>query len=85
MIVASEPSLVISDILCHVLTGSALFFFFVEPFHGWSTHGIQVFLNFERILFWYEMKAYLKKNLFLSYFLSLQATLIVKQPVKNPY
>ncbi len=28
-----------------------------------------LFLNFERILFWYEIKAYFKKNLFLSYFL----------------
>ncbi len=41
MIVASEPSLVISDILCQVLTGSMLLFFFVDPIHGWSTHGIQ--------------------------------------------
>ncbi len=43
MIVASEPSLVISDILCQVLTGSTLLFFFVELIHGWSTHGIQFF------------------------------------------
>ncbi len=34
MIVASELSLVISDILCQVLTGSTLLFFFVEPIHG---------------------------------------------------
>ncbi len=43
MIVTAEPNLVISDILCQVLTGSILFFFFVEPIHGWSTHGIQLF------------------------------------------
>ncbi len=27
--------------------GSTLLFFFVEPIHGWSTHGFQFFLNFE--------------------------------------
>ncbi len=43
MIVASEPSLIILDILCQVLTGSTLLFFFVEPIHGWSSHGIQFF------------------------------------------
>ncbi len=43
MIVASEPGLDISDILCQVLTGSTLLFFFVEPLHGWSTYGIQFF------------------------------------------
>ncbi len=43
MIVASEPSIIISDILCEVLTGSTLLFFFVEPINGWSTHGIQFF------------------------------------------
>ncbi len=32
--VASESSLVILDILCHVLSGSTLLFFFVEPIHG---------------------------------------------------
>ncbi len=45
MIVASEPSLVISDILCQVLKGSTLLFYFVEPIHGWSTHRIQLFFK----------------------------------------
>ncbi len=43
MIVASKPSLVISDILSQVLTSSTLLFFFVEPIHGWSTHEIKFF------------------------------------------
>ncbi len=34
MTVASEQSLVISDRLCQVITGSTLLFFFVEPIHG---------------------------------------------------
>ncbi len=38
---------------------STLLFFFVEPIHGWSTGGIQIFFNFERILYLYEMKAYI--------------------------
>ncbi len=33
--------------------------------------GIQFFFNFERMLYWYEIKAYIFKNLFYSYFLSL--------------
>ncbi len=45
MIVASESSLVISDILCQVLTGSTFLFFFVERIHSWSTDGIQFFLK----------------------------------------
>ncbi len=28
-----------------------------------------IFFNFERMLYWYEMKAYILKNLFLSYFI----------------
>ncbi len=49
--------------------GSTLSFFFVEPIHGWSTRRIQFFFNFERMLYWYEMKAFIFKNLFLSYFI----------------
>ncbi len=48
--------------------GSTLLFLFVEPIYGWSTRGNQFFFNFERMLYWYEMKAYIFKNLFLSYF-----------------
>ncbi len=36
---------------------STLLFFFVEPIHVWSTPGIQFFFNFERMLYWYEIKA----------------------------
>ncbi len=44
--------------------GSTLLFFFVEPIHGRSTHGIQFFFNFERMLYWYEIKAYFLKIYF---------------------
>ncbi len=47
--------------------GSTLLFFFVKPIHRWSTHWIQFFFNFERILYWYEIKAYFLKNLLTLY------------------
>ncbi len=68
MIVASEPSLVISDILCQVLTGSTHLFFFVEPIMGEVPTEFNFFFNFERILYRYEIKAYFLNNLSLSNF-----------------
>ncbi len=64
MIVASEPSLVISNILCQVLTGSTLLFFFAEPIDGWSTHRIQFFLILEEFYTDMKWKHILKKNYF---------------------
>ncbi len=52
-----------------IASAPCFYFFFVEPIHGRSTlPPIQFFFNFERMLYWYEMKAYILKNLFLSYF-----------------
>ncbi len=52
--------------------GSTLLFFFVEPTHGWSTHGIQFFFNFQRKLNWYVNKSvYLLKFIFKLFYLAL--------------
>ncbi len=50
MIVASEPSLVISDILCQVLTGSTLLFFFVDISVKFWLIFIQIEKNFCKII-----------------------------------
>ncbi len=73
MIVASEPSLVIADILCQVLTGSTFLFFFVEPIHGWSAHGIQFFFKFWKnfILIW-NKSVFFKKFIFKLFFFSVR-------------
>ncbi len=58
----------LSNILCQMLTGSTLLFFYVEPLHGRSTRGIQFFFKFWNnfILLW--NKSVFKKKFILSHF-----------------
>ncbi len=49
-----------------IVSAPRFLFFLVEPIHGWSTHGIHFFFKFWKI-YWYEMKVYILKKLFLSF------------------